>query len=308
MKKDYLKYLFILICACSAFVFIDKVSALSNSSRVVMSITGTQDYTIYAGSDIYQSAKPLGVIGLFGTSFMSGSFVATSYGVQYSSFLRWTVPVEVVQGYDKVSFTLGSKWGYFNNASFTTGLGWSACTALSLPPVSNDDSGGYTSFVCDVDQTSVPETGTVTLYMIAYLTRLLDARNSQGNIGYSIYYQNDVIFYKSQDSVVESEIKNNTDAINKQTQSFDDFKNTDIDDSQKELPDDTSLKDYDKIEGELMDQVGKADMDVIDIGIDTSSSNWVWNTTTKLIKSHPAVFGMFISILSIGIIKLALGR
>lgn len=73
-------------------------------------------------------------------------------------------------------------------------------------------------------------------------------------------------------------------------------------------PDDEKYDDYESVEGDLKDKVNEADLSNLSIGIDSSSSKWVWETLTDLLQSHSAIFGMVIAILSIGIIKLALGR
>lgn len=89
---------------------------------------------------------------------------------------------------------------------------------------------------------------------------------------------------------------------------LDEITDMDIPDQDKELPDDSSYQDYTEAEGDLMDKVNEADMDSLDIAIDTNSSNFVWNTITDIFNSHPMIMSTIIAILSIGIIKLALGR
>lgn len=89
---------------------------------------------------------------------------------------------------------------------------------------------------------------------------------------------------------------------------LDDIYNSDLDESDKQLPDDSSINDYEDIEGEIVGKIDDVSFDNVSIGIDSQSSSWVWDTLTRLIQSHSAIFGMFIAILSIGIIKLALGR
>lgn len=91
-------------------------------------------------------------------------------------------------------------------------------------------------------------------------------------------------------------------------QALDEIKDMDISDEDKELPDDTDFNDYQDAENDLMDKVNEADMSVLDVAIDEDSSNFVWDTLTELIQSHTLIFGTVIAILSIGIIKLALGR
>ena len=89
---------------------------------------------------------------------------------------------------------------------------------------------------------------------------------------------------------------------------LDEIQGMDISDEDKELPDDSSFQDYSDVEGDLLEYVQEADTSSLDIAIDVDSSNFVWDTLTDLIQSHSLVFSTVIAILSIGIIKLALGR
>lgn len=89
---------------------------------------------------------------------------------------------------------------------------------------------------------------------------------------------------------------------------LDDLKDMDIDSDAKEKPDDSDYKDYEKSQGDLTDKIDDVPMDNLDIGIDAESSNFIFESMYKFINAHPAVFSMFIAILSIGIIKLGLGR
>ena len=122
--------------------------------------------------------------------------------------------------------------------------------------------------------------------------------------------QNETIIDQNQEIIDE---ENETqEKLEEQTQQdkeqHDEFMNSDIDEDLKELPDDSKYQDYTDTENSLKDKVNEADMSVISIGIDGNSSLWIWNTLTSLIQTHSTIFGMFIAILSIGIIKLALGR
>lgn len=84
--------------------------------------------------------------------------------------------------------------------------------------------------------------------------------------------------------------------------------NTDIPDNDKHLPSKGSFEDFKSAEKNLTDKVKETDTSVLSIGIDSTSSSWVWDTLTSFIKSNTIIFGMFIAILSIGVIKLGLGR
>lgn len=89
---------------------------------------------------------------------------------------------------------------------------------------------------------------------------------------------------------------------------LDDITNMDIPDSSKEDLDDSSYQDYQGAEDDLMDSVGEADLSSVDIAIDNDSSNFIWDTITDIFQSYPLIMSTVIAILSIGIIKLALGR
>lgn len=95
---------------------------------------------------------------------------------------------------------------------------------------------------------------------------------------------------------------------NKTNDKIDDIKDMDIDSDAKEKPDDSDYKNYEKSQGDITDKIDDVPMDNLDIGIDAESSNFIFESMYKFINAHPAVFSMFIAILSIGIIKLGLGR
>lgn len=107
---------------------------------------------------------------------------------------------------------------------------------------------------------------------------------------------------------VISNIQSTNNKLDQANDKSDQFLESDISNQDKELPDNSSINDYESAEGDLVDKVNQADLSQLNIGIDVNSSTWVWDTLTSLIQSHSLIFGMFISILSIGIIKLALGR
>ncbi len=89
---------------------------------------------------------------------------------------------------------------------------------------------------------------------------------------------------------------------------LDNITNMDIPESSKEDLDDSSYQDYQGAEDDLMDSVGEADLSSIDIAIDEDSSNFIWDTITDIFQSNPLIMSTVIALLSIGIIKLALGR
>lgn len=110
----------------------------------------------------------------------------------------------------------------------------------------------------------------------------------------------------------QDQTNNKLDDLNsKQNQTnskLDNIKDMDAPDSAKTKPDDSDYKDYEKAQGDLTDKISDIPTDTLEIGIDANSSNFIFDTMNKLINAHPAVFSMFIAILSIGIIKLGLGR
>ena len=74
------------------------------------------------------------------------------------------------------------------------------------------------------------------------------------------------------------------------------------------MPNNSRYTDYETDQKNLIDKAKGADMSVLSVGIDSTSSSWVWDTLTSLIKSNTIIFGMFIAILSIGVFKLGLKR
>lgn len=118
--------------------------------------------------------------------------------------------------------------------------------------------------------------------------------------------------FNNLESTIQDSFDNMTDIIGgKQdvtNDKLDDITNMDIPDESKEDLDDSSYQDYSDAESDLMDSVGQADLSEVDIAIDADSSNFIWDTITDIFESHPLIMSTVIAILSIGIIKLALGR
>ena len=128
-----------------------------------------------------------------------------------------------------------------------------------------------------------------------------------------IYYNEDdynkaLLSFKGDNASVETNDKLDdvTGAIGDTNDKLDDMLNTDADASVN--PDDSKYDDYESAEGDLKDKVGQADLTNLSIGIDSKSSSWIWDTLTNFINANSIVFSMYIAILSIGVIKLALGR
>ena len=76
---------------------------------------------------------------------------------------------------------------------------------------------------------------------------------------------------------------------------------TDID------PDMDAFEDMEDSE-DILHEYTDVDFEDVEIDLDSDTNNWVWSTLTALLNTNQLVFGMVISILSIGIGKLILGR
>lgn len=314
MKKDYLKYLIFAVAILCIPLFIDDVFA--SSTFYAVPTDGSAIEYLYRNNDIVASQNfgtRTTVVSNYLFSYISSSSLGDYLGGSMSYKLVWSMQGSLINKYDSFSFTQGFFHANATDVIFwitVNGLidGFIPCTLTTDNSDSDFQSERYSSFVCEYDNTRIKDSDNVQLSFTTFFTPFYKDISMTTAFSPRVYTINTATFFTKDEQVIVDTIKQQTDAINKQTESFDEFKNTDIDDSQKELPDDSSFKEYESVEGELLDKVNQADMDVLDIGIDAESSNFVWDTTTKLIQSHPAVFGMFISILSIGIIKLALGR
>lgn len=312
-----LKYIVFAAAMLCIPLFIDNVYA---SSGVYWPGIGTFNHYLYWGNEIHNSKDYLAYTAIGGKAFDVFSYNFTEFYAPNKALLdrlTWTFPGSVIQGYDSMGFTVGFNPGYVNNMMFHLSgegysSGWIQCNAISLPGSGNDYGIQFSSFTCSFDGKNIDSSKTYTLHVES--SAIVSYSPSYNNqfvpkaYNPAFYFGTDIILYNDFENSVSISLKEQTDAINKQTESFDEFKNTDIDDSNKELPDNSNFDDYEASEGELLDSISDVDMNSLNIGIDSNSSNFVWDTTTRLIQSHPAVFGMFISILSIGIIKLALGR
>lgn len=72
--------------------------------------------------------------------------------------------------------------------------------------------------------------------------------------------------------------------------------------------DDTKQEEYLEKEEELLDLYNTDQLDIIDLTIDTNGSNWVWDRITQFLNTNQYIRLMFISVLSLGIVKLVLAR
>lgn len=66
---------------------------------------------------------------------------------------------------------------------------------------------------------------------------------------------------------------------------------------------DTSVQDeYSGMQSELIGDSASSDMDSLDISVNSRGMSFIWNLIDVILNTHSAVFGMFISVLSVGII------
>ncbi len=72
--------------------------------------------------------------------------------------------------------------------------------------------------------------------------------------------------------------------------------------------DDSGLNDYEDKESGLVDDDALDNINNVDISLDTNTSKFFWDTFTRIINTNSLIYGLIISVLSIGIVKLILNR
>ena len=115
--------------------------------------------------------------------------------------------------------------------------------------------------------------------------------------------QSFVLYYKGNESLMY-------DTALATQNSVDTIKDSDISSGTKESVDDTEMNNYSSKESNLFDSTSSdySVDDTLDVGLDANGSQFLWQTITSFIQTHAKVFGCVISMLSLGIIKLILGR
>lgn len=73
------------------------------------------------------------------------------------------------------------------------------------------------------------------------------------------------------------------------------------------VPDGQDFEDLEDVESTLHTYTN-VNLNSFDVDLDTDTNSWVWNTLTSILNTNTLIFGMVISILSIGLIKLILNR
>lgn len=299
------------------------VIAMSNQTSVRIDVVGSSDFSIYHGTSTPTTYSPTYTTqmmnGLRWAILASPNATTTAYsGLRF----HWTIPRSYLLNRDSFSFTIGHSPGYVNQAQFMiSGLGWASCTNVSSVPQDSyiNVAPAFSTFVCSYDGANLPNTDDLNIYVSALTVDYYSTNPGTASTSSTYYFNVDTYFWKSDIGDVITSVgdgnKDVTDSIDglndtqKETnEKLDDIANADIGSDKKELPDDSSYQDYQDKENQIVDSIGNADMSDVSIGIDTSASSFIWDTMTSSIQSHPAVFTMFVSILSIFIIKLAFGR
>lgn len=74
-----------------------------------------------------------------------------------------------------------------------------------------------------------------------------------------------------------------------------------------EQPDSTDFNSYEQKEQQL-EQMATADMTAVNVGLDGNTSNWIWTIINRILNTNPIIMGFYITILSLGVVKLILRR
>ncbi len=114
------------------------------------------------------------------------------------------------------------------------------------------------------------------------------------------------------DKIIASSNKNADDIMNNANANADKvvdaIEGEDLTDEEKESVDKTDINDLNDAEDKLLDENRLNAINDIDISIDSNTNDFIWDFITAAINTHSRIFGFVITILSIGIIKLALNR
>lgn len=261
----------------------------------------TSDNKSYAYNSTYMQ---------FGDNEFFASLDHPSDSVVRSTFRYSNSPFDGTKNLD-ISFMIYSEW---NKVLPTVNVDGTACEVYfsgSIPtdiPPSNDwhtDRQTYNNIynVSCKNVSSVGQTFNINIY----------SPKSTGYYGFAVNRQ---IYYSNSTEQNIGEINGNInsgfDSMKDQQQQtndkLDEIQNSDISDRDKEMPDDSSYHDYSSTQDEILDMTSEADLSILDVGLDAKSSSWVWDTLTRLLQSNSVIFGTIIAILSIGVIKLVLGR
>lgn len=290
-----------IIVVLSFFFFVDSVKAATRAANEVTIGGGSFPRTI--------SVNTSGVNNLLGATLSS----TYAYGYEYAI-------VEMCSSIGLEASVYNPSYNYyFNDTSYLYNTRRSCTTSGSPGQI-------YYMFL-SVGKWDIGS-GNVSLYYVSSYIRLRSTWGYNGYVTFQkfMFSDEDMSIEIQQNQNIVNNINNSFNSLNQTqqetndklddvnqnidetNQTLDEIKDMDISDEDKELPNDDAYQDYTEAEDDLMDAVNEADLDVLEIAIDEDSSNFVWDTLTELIQSHTLIFGTVIAILSIGIIKLALGR
>lgn len=296
------------------------VFASSKVKNVGIYNNGSATETLYVDSKSYNYDFLTRRDNFGGLGFSRHEYEDYSPMSQYSYRLTWNLNSSIFTGFDTVSFTVGMKGGYFNSGRLLVrasdgsySSGWINCSPSSLP--GNELYSTYfTTFSCSFDSSAIIDNTDYTLYFSSYsVASYYDPDGLLQTFAPSSFMSIDAIFSNNSDNSIINSLNTNTESLNNQIKAQEDTNNkldeiTEMQPTVYDTNDSSSFDSYEDGEKQLLDSVKDVDLDSLSIGIDSDSSSFVWNTLTSFIQSHPAVFGMFIAVLSLGIIKLALGR
>lgn len=111
--------------------------------------------------------------------------------------------------------------------------------------------------------------------------------------------QNNITIWKDPTNIISSNQQDTTNAIN-------DMTNADYNEP-TEQPNATDFNNYQEKEQTLED-MASADMTAVNIGLNANASNWIWTIINRIINVNPIIMAFYITILSIGVIKLIMRR
>lgn len=87
------------------------------------------------------------------------------------------------------------------------------------------------------------------------------------------------------------------------------FENTDISNNAKQQPNQQNYDSVQTFEDGIFSELDDPNiLALIDIGIDTDTNTWIWNTITGIFNANVRVMTMVISVLTLGLAKFLMGR
>lgn len=198
-------------------------------------------------------------------------------------------------GYYNIIFTTFNEDRAVANATIQFGANLYSCDSITdlyiaYPPDpnganQNNISAGYVSYICS----NVYVTNTN--YANLYFNAVVGASTTH-------YFYLSTVFNFIPVSNIETAIQQQTqEIINSDTAST----------NSKTNVDDTDYQNTHNQEQALLNNY-QYDTSTINLTYDRNGATWVWNTITRLLNTNTLIFTTFISIMSIGLIKLVLGR